>query len=160
MIFLGFGVLASLGGFVPEHGSEVTLHIVAEVTLIILLFLDAAQIDVTALKNNHVWPARMLLIGLPLGFLIGTAIGWILLPGWPLAVIALIAAILVPTDAALGQPVVSNLAVPERPRRAITVESGLNDGFALPLILMVAVVLGSWCGDTGMFETGGRVPSA
>ncbi len=140
MIFLGFGVLASLGGFVPEHGSEAALHIVAEVTLIILLFLDAAQIDVTALKNRHVWPARMLLIGLPLGFLIGTAVGWIFLPGWPLAVIALIAAILVPTDAALGQPVVSNPAIPERPRRAITVESGLNDGFALPLILMVAAL--------------------
>lgn len=140
MIFLGFGVLASLGGFVPEHGSEATLHIVAEVTLIILLFLDAAQIDIVALKDRHVWPVRMLLIGLPLGFLIGTAVGWILLPGWPIAAVALVAAILVPTDAALGQPVVSNPAVPERPRRAITVESGLNDGLALPLILMMAAL--------------------
>lgn len=140
LIFLGFGVLASLGGFVPEHGSEATLHIVAEVTLIILLFLDAAQIDIVALKDKHVWPVRMLLIGLPLGFLVGTAVGWILLPGWPIAAVALVAAILVPTDAALGQPVVSNPAVPERPRRAIIVESGLNDGLALPLILMMAAL--------------------
>lgn len=140
MIFLGFGALASQLGFVPEFGSEAILHIVAEVTLIILLFLDAAQTDVSALKNKHVWPVRMLLIGLPLGFLIGTAVGWALLPGWPLAVVALVAAILVPTDAALGQPVVSNPSVPERPRRAITVESGLNDGLALPFILMMAAL--------------------
>lgn len=138
MIFIGLGVLASFGGFVPEHGSETTLHVVAEITLIVLLFLDAAKIDVTALRKKYVWPARMLLIGLPLGFLIGTALGWIFLPGWPLAAVALVAAILVPTDAALGQPVISNLSVPERSRRAISVESGLNDGFALPLILMMA----------------------
>ncbi len=140
MAFLGFGVLASQLGLAPAAATEAALHLVAEVALIILLFLDAAQIDVTALKNRYVWPVRMLLIGLPLGFLIGAAAGWLLLPGWPLAAVALVAAILVPTDAALGQSVISNPAVPDRPRRALTVESGLNDGFALPLVLMMAAL--------------------
>ena len=140
MVFLGFGALIAHLGMVPEQGSEATLHLVAEIALIVLLFLDAAQIDQAALLKRRVWPARMLAIGLPLGFLFGAAVGWILLPGWPLAAIALVAAILVPTDAALGQSVVTNPNVPERPRRALTVESGLNDGLALPLVLLMAAL--------------------
>ncbi|MEO0542989.1 MAG: cation:proton antiporter [Pseudomonadota bacterium] len=138
MLFLGFGFVVERSGLLPSAGTEATLHLVAEITLIILLFLDAAQIDQRALLKRNVWPTRMLAFGLPLGFLIGTAFGWLLLPGWSLAAVALVAAILVPTDAALGQPVVSNKNVPERSRRAITVESGLNDGLALPLVLLMA----------------------
>jgi len=138
MVFLGFGALVAQGGMPPEAGTEATLHVVAEVALIVLLFLDAAQIDQAALVKRRVWPARMLAIGLPLVFLFGVGLGWLLLPGWPLAAIALVAAILMPTDAALGQPVVSNRDIPERPRRALTVESGLNDGLALPMVLLAA----------------------
>ena len=134
MVFLGFGALVAQTGMLPEEGTEAALHVVAEIALIVLLFLDAAQIDQKTLLKRSVWPARMLAIGLPLGFIFGTALGWLLMPGWPLAVVALAAAILVPTDAALGQPVVTNPDVPERPRRALTVESGLNDGLALPLV--------------------------
>ncbi|MEM1429719.1 MAG: cation:proton antiporter [Pseudomonadota bacterium] len=140
MIFLSLGAIVGETGMVPGAASEATLHVVAEVALIVLLFLDAAQIDQQALLRRRVWPARMLAIGLPLGFLIGIVAGWLLLPGWPFAAIALVAAILVPTDAALGQPVVMNPDVPERPRRALTVESGLNDGLALPLVLLMAAI--------------------
>ncbi len=138
MVFLGFGALVAQGGMLPEAGTEATLHVVAEVALIVLLFLDAAQIDQAALLKRSVWPARMLAIGLPLVFLFGLLLGLLMLPGWPFAAIALVAAILMPTDAALGQPVVSNRDIPERPRRALTVESGLNDGLALPLVLLMA----------------------
>lgn len=140
MVFLGFGALVAQVGMVPEASSEAALHVVAEIALIVLLFLDAAQIDQRALLKRRIWPFRMLAIGLPLGFLLGVALGWVLLPGWPLALVALVAAILVPTDAALGQPVISNTAIPERPRRALTVEGGLNDGLALPLILIIAAL--------------------
>lgn len=138
MVFLALGALLAQLDLVPRAASEEALHVVAEIALVVLLFLDAAQIDQRALLKRRVWPFRMLVIGLPLGFLIGTGLGLILLPGWPLAVVALVAAILVPTDAALGQPVVSNPDIPERPRRALTVESGLNDGLALPLVLIMA----------------------
>jgi NhaP-type Na+/H+ or K+/H+ antiporter len=143
MVFLGFGALVSHLGLLPDAGTEATLHIVAEIALIVLLFLDAAQIDQAALLKRRVWPARMLMIGLPLGFVLGTGLGWMLLPALPLAVVALIAAILVPTDAALGQPVLTNTDVPERPRRALIVESGLNDGLALPLVLVMAALAAS-----------------
>lgn len=138
MVFLGLGVVIANAGLLPANATETTLHLVAEITLIILLFLDAAKIDQRALLKRRVWPTRMLVIGLPLAFVMGTGAGVLVFPAWPLAVVALAAAILVPTDAALGQPVLDNPTVPERTRRALTVESGLNDGLALPLVLLAA----------------------
>ncbi|MEP2892696.1 cation:proton antiporter [Tateyamaria sp.] len=138
MVFIFVGVVLSMTGLLSEHDMEVLLHPVAEIALVILLFLDAAQTDLAALRKRHVWPVRMLLIGLPASIAIGSLVGAVLLPAWPFAAIALISAILAPTDAALGQAVVTNPNVPMRPRRALTVESGLNDGLALPLILFFA----------------------
>ena len=141
MLALGFGTLLAWGDLVPEQITKSHLHVLAEISLVILLFLDAARIDIRGLLRRHTWPLRTLLLGMPLAFLGGTVICWLLFPDWPLAVAALIAAMLVPTDAALGQSVVMNPDVPERHRRAITIESGLNDGIALPLILMLAAVM-------------------
>lgn len=138
MVFIAFGVVLSMVGLVPGHNLEPLLHIVAEVPLVILLFLDASQTDLSALRKRHVWPSRMLLVGLPLAVGIGTLAAWPFLSGWPLVAIALTASILAPTDAALGQAVVTNTSVPERERRTLTVESGLNDGLALPVILLFA----------------------
>lgn len=136
-IFLALGVVFSQAGVVPGHLAHEALHMVAEITLVVLLFLDAAKIDVRQLRSRFVWPARMLLIGLPLCLVIGTGAAFGVMPALGLAGAALVAAILAPTDAALGQPVVSNPAMPDRPRQALIVESGLNDGLALPLILML-----------------------
>jgi NhaP-type Na+/H+ or K+/H+ antiporter len=138
MVFLALGYLLSTTEFLPQQEMENTLHLVAEIALVVLLFLDAAQTNLTALRDNHVWPVRMLVIGLPLTIILGTLAAFPFLPGWPLAAIALVASILAPTDAALGQTVVTNPIVPDRVRRALTVESGLNDGLALPAILLFA----------------------
>lgn len=138
MIFIGFGYLMARTDMMPQADAEAILHLVAEVALILLLFLDAAQIELRVLRVRHTWPLRMLVIGLPLCIILGTLAAWPFLPGWPLFALALVASILAPTDAALGQAVVSNTAVPERPRRALTVESGLNDGMALPAVLLFA----------------------
>jgi len=141
MVFLGVGALMSIGGFIPAAASQPLLLVVAEVALVVLLFLDAAKTDIMELRNRHVWPLRMLVFGLPLSILLGTLAGAVLLPTWSIMAVALAAAILAPTDAALGQAVVTNPAVPVRSRRALIVESGLNDGLALPAILFLAAVL-------------------
>ena len=138
MVFLALGWLISQTGLLPHQEVETTLHLVAEIALIVLLFLDAAQMDLMALRKRHIWPTRMLAIGLPLTIVLGTLAALPFLPGWPLVAVALVAAILAPTDAALGQAVVTNPLVPERVRRALTVESGLNDGLALPVVLLFA----------------------
>lgn len=138
MLALFIGWVLSRFNLAPSGITEAHLHTVAEFALVMLLFLDAAKIDIVGLMKRHVWPSRTLVIGMPLALLGGVIVNYTLLPDWPLPVILLLAAIMVPTDAALGQPVVESEKVPERVRRAIVVESGLNDGIALPAILMFA----------------------
>jgi len=138
IIFIGLGIALSTSGLLPPEKIEGGLHLVAEAALILLLFLDAAQVDLGALRRDHVWSSRMLAVGLPLTIVIGTLAAWPFLPGWPLCALALVASILAPTDAALGQAVVSNDQVPVNSRRTLIVESGLNDGLALPAVLLFA----------------------
>ena len=136
MIFLALGLTVDQAGLVDLGHAEHALHILAELTLVIVLFADASVVNFGALRRRIVWPERMLLGGLPLAILFGVVVGMALLPGWPFWEVALLAAILAPTDAALGQAVVTNEAVPERVREGLTVESGVNDGLALPAVLM------------------------
>ncbi|MEM1360377.1 MAG: cation:proton antiporter [Pseudomonadota bacterium] len=135
MIFLLGGYWAYLAGIVDTEGAEHNLSLLAEVALIVLLFADAAMINPKALIRGAAKPARMLLIGLPLMVLFGFLAGELLLPGWPIWEIALLAALLAPTDAALGQAVITNPAIPEPMRRTLSAESGLNDGLALPFVV-------------------------
>ena len=128
MAFIFFGTIMAWSGLLPADTAEVLLHPVAEIALIVLLFLDAAQTNLKELARSHTWPLRMLVLGLPMAILLGTVAAWLIMPGMALVLAALAAAILSPTDAALGQAVVTNPDVPERSRRALTVESGLNDG--------------------------------
>jgi len=140
MAFLALGWALSEAGLLRVEVAHRVLHVLAEATLVIVLFSDAAAIDLAALRKRHVWPFRMLVLGLPLAILLGGLAAWSLLPGWTIWELLLLAAILAPTDAALGQAVVTNTLVPERVRRALTVESGLNDGLALPAILFFGCI--------------------
>ncbi len=113
------------------------LRLLAELTLAIVLFTDAANADVARIVRNPGLPERLLGIGLPLTILLGLGVGLLLFPGLDLIEVALIAAILAPTDAALGKPVVTNAAVPPDIREALNFESGLNDGICVPLVLLL-----------------------
>jgi NhaP-type Na+/H+ or K+/H+ antiporter len=107
-----------------------------EVTLVWVLFSDAARVRVTDLGKDLGRYARLLGIGLPLTVVLGWVLALWLVPGMNVWLALLVAAALAPTDAALGVPVVTNPAVPSRVRRLITVESGLNDGIATPLVVV------------------------
>jgi len=115
----------------------------AELTLVLVLFTDATRIDLTCLRRERALPLRLLALGLPLSILFGTAVAIWLFPSISVAEAALLATILAPTDAALGQAVVSNARVPIRIRQTLNVESGLNDGIALPLVLVLASLAGA-----------------
>ncbi len=136
--FVAFGCIISQHGLglVDVHLEHGLVHLLAELTLILVLFGDAARIDLSRLRREHDLPVRMLGIGMPLTIVAGTLAAWWLLPGFGFWESALLAAILAPTDAALGQAVVSSPKVPVRIRQALNVESGLNDGIALPVVLM------------------------
>ncbi len=119
------------------------IHVLAELTLVLVLFTDAARIDLTCLRREESLPARLLGIGMPLTIAAGAFAAGVLLPGLGWTEALLLAAILAPTDAALGQAVVSNPCVPLRIRQSLNVESGLNDGIALPVVLVLASLAGA-----------------
>ncbi len=154
LVFILFGFAIGHGGLgiapiEPDHG---VIHLIAELTLVLVLFSDAARIDLKVLRRHHNLPERMLLIGLPLIIVAGAFAAILLFPSFSLWEAALLAAILAPTDAALGQAVVSAKAVPVRIRQALNVESGLNDGIALPAVLLFAAMASA----SGIGEAGDR----
>ncbi len=142
MLFAAFGLLAGPAaiGLMPLKITNTELHVLAEVTLILVLFSDAASIDLRRLRRDHNLPVRMLVMGMPLSILMGSITALILFADFSMWEAALLAAILAPTDAALGQAVVVNPVVPVRIRQALNVESGLNDGIALSVVLVFAAL--------------------
>jgi NhaP-type Na+/H+ or K+/H+ antiporter len=115
-------------------------RLIAEITLILVLFSDASHVQFKTLRMNFNVPLRMLAIGLPLTLGLGTTVALLLNPESGLAMALLTAAVLTPTDAALGQTVVTSEDVPEHLRETINVESGLNDGLVLPFVLFGAIL--------------------
>jgi NhaP-type Na+/H+ or K+/H+ antiporter len=111
-----------------------TLRSIAEVSLALLLFSDAARVDVGALRRDADLPVRLLLVGLPLTIGLATVLAMVLFPDLNPWAAAAIAASVAPTDAALGAQVVEDRHVPTRIRRVLSVESGLNDGIATPFV--------------------------
>ena len=146
MVVVGLGIgLGQLGWLEP--GRELLADL-AELTLVVVLFTDAARIDLAHLRLRRSLPARLLGIGLPLTVAAGALAAWIIVPGLGLWEAILFGAVLAPTDAALGQAVVSNRLVPVSVRQGLNVESGLNDGIALPLVL-VAIAFAGAAGENG-----------
>ena len=140
LLFAAFGLLigpealglADLSGFA---GQSDIVNLVLTSTLVIVLFTDACAIN-SAKWSDDVIPARLLGVGLPLTVIAGWATAFVVftdLTGWEAAVLA---TMLAPTDAAFGKAVVSNVRVPMRIRQSLNIESGLNDGVALPLFVV------------------------
>lgn len=138
MIFVAAGFLLGPGGTNLLHISpEVEgMKTLTEVTLAVLLFADASTLDLRQLRHDPALTARLLGIGMPLTIILGTLLVLGLVPGEGIAFAALLGTILAPTDAALGLPIFNDPKVPVRIRRALNVESGLNDGIATPFVLL------------------------
>ncbi len=132
----GMGVYLILPRLAEFELNNDTILLIAELTLALLLFTDATRIDLRKLLKETVIPERLLGIGMPLTILAGTVTAMLVFPGFPIWEAALLALILAPTDASLGQVVVKSKLVPERIRQALNVEAGLNDGLAMPLFTL------------------------
>jgi NhaP-type Na+/H+ or K+/H+ antiporter len=134
------GLVAHVVGLVDIPADDAPVGLVAEATLALVLFSDAARVDVSRLRHDAAVPVRMLVAGLPLVVLAGAAAarGLDIGDSWALAV--LIGACLAPTDAGLGAVVVNDTRVPRRIRRILNVESGLNDGIAAPVVTLAVTL--------------------
>jgi NhaP-type Na+/H+ or K+/H+ antiporter len=138
MVFVAAGILCgpSVLGFASfSPAGEIGL-VVAEVALVIVLFSDASRSDLGELREDGALSARLLAIGMPLTMMTGTVAAAVLLLGLDFWEAAVIAAILAPTDAALGHSVISSRLVPEKIRQTINVEAGLNDGLSIPFLFL------------------------
>jgi len=109
----------------------------AEATLALVLFSDAARIELRKLRAERMLPVRLLGIGLPLTIVAGALAAAAIFQALTVTEALVLAIVLAPTDAALGQAVVTNARVPARIRQGLNVESGLNDGICVPLLLIV-----------------------
>lgn len=121
-----------------QQGEEIKL--LTEATLTVVLFSEASRIDLRALRGEAGVPARLLGIGLPLTLLAGFVAALAVLGQLAWSEALLLAVILAPTDAALGQVVVTSKRLPSRVRQSLNVESGLNDGICVPLFFVVLAV--------------------
>jgi sodium/hydrogen antiporter len=110
--------------------------LIAELSLALILFADASTLDFSKVREDPLLPGRLLVIALPLTILLGAAAAMLLFDNIPLGYALLLASVLAPTDASLGLPIYTNPRVPARIRRALNIESGLNDGIASPFVVL------------------------
>ncbi len=138
MVFVLFGLLVGpdMLGLIHLPLGNGFINGLAELTLVLTLFIDASRIDLRRLNAQHDLPLRLLGIGLPLTIAAGTGLALLFFPHLSIWEAGLLGVVLAPTDAALGQAVVENERVPERIRQTLNVESGLNDGLAFPALLV------------------------
>lgn len=163
MVFVLAGIFLGpqMTGMLDVYPATEGVQLLAEVTLALILFTDASNLNLRQVSDDAQLPGRLLGIGLPLIIILGGIVAKLLYPGLPLGYALLVAAILAPTDAALGLPIYSNPRMPVRIRRALNIESGLNDGIVSPFVLLFlgltlskeGLMFGNWLTEA-LFELG------
>ena len=138
IVFTAFGLLIGPVGLdlISFEADGETIRTLAELTLALVLFTDAAGTDLPVLRKTEALPTRLLLIGLPMTIVLGFGVAALFFPKLSQLEIALLATMLAPTDAALGKAVVTNETVPDAVRQGLNVESGLNDGICVPILFV------------------------
>ena len=138
LVFVAAGVVLGPAGLglVEFKLDDHTVLLLGEIALAIVLFTDAARINLSALREDEGLPLRLLGIGMPLTIAVGTVVAALVLTDLSFWEAAIVGTVLAPTDAALGQAVVSNPRVPARIRQALNVEAGLNDGLSVPFLAL------------------------
>ena len=155
IVFVAAGLLLCNGPWavVDVTIESHTVHGLAEITLALLLFADAARVDPRDLRHHAGLPIRLLAVGLPLTFAAGAGLSAALFTDLPWELAALLGALLAPTDAALSASVVSDESLPQSIRRSLNVESGLNDGIATPMVTALIAASATVIGEGVIDDT-------
>ena len=142
MVLVAVGVLVGpeVLDEIDVESSSATVRALAEATLALVLFCDASRVDLRQLRRAAGLPLRLLGIGLPLTIALGTVAAAAIFGQLTVEEALILGVVLAPTDAALGQAVVTHPRVPARIRQALNVESGLNDGICVPLLFAAVAV--------------------
>jgi sodium/hydrogen antiporter len=156
-VAVGYVVANPDWGPVSVNVEVESVHLLAEVTLALVLFSDASRIDLAELRRDLSLPVRLLGIGLPLSIALGGLVASLMFDSLPWALAGFIGASLAPTDAALSAQVINDQRIPTRLRRSLNVESGLNDGIATPIVTLMLALAASQLGlvsENLSFEAG------
>jgi NhaP-type Na+/H+ or K+/H+ antiporter len=148
-VFAGF-FMGPLGfGWFHDDVTDTELRVFADLTLALILFIDAANADLSILKRQLRIPSRMLLFGLPGVIALGTLLAAVLFSGLTLFEAAILGTMLAATDAALGKAVITNDNVPAKIREGLNFESGMNDGLCVPILLVFIALASGTAGEGG-----------
>jgi NhaP-type Na+/H+ or K+/H+ antiporter len=139
----GIAVFFVLGHIPSWKGDRQFFLIVIELGLVLLLFTDASRTDLRTLKDIRNLPARLLSTGLLLTIVMGALAAMVIFPAFSVWEAGILGAILAPTDAGLGQVIVTSPRVPMRIRQALNVEAGLNDGLSVPFLFFFVALADS-----------------
>lgn len=137
LVYVLAGFLCSSLGWLNVSITGEGLMTLAEITLALVLFTDSANTNLTTLAQIKSIPTRLLLVGLPLTLVLGMGVGYLIFDDLSLLELALLSTMLAPTDAALAKSIVTNEDVPDSIRESLNVESGLNDGICVPIMLLL-----------------------
>jgi sodium/hydrogen antiporter len=145
MLFTGAGIgVAVLSPQLRDQEASATVFLwIAELGLVLLLFTDASRTNLGVLKSLRNLPVRLLTTGMLLTIVLGGLAALAVLPNLTLWEAGILAAILAPTDAGLGQVIVSSTRVPMQVRQALNVEAGLNDGLSVPFLMFFIALAGA-----------------
>jgi NhaP-type Na+/H+ or K+/H+ antiporter len=145
IVFTAAGMLV-LFALPALRGHQANMEVfmkVAEAGLVLLLFTDASRTDLQVLKDIRNLPVRLLSVGMLLTILLGALSALVVFPRLSVLEAGILAAILAPTDAGLGQIIVNSPRVPMKIRQALNVEAGLNDGLSVPFLLFFIALAGA-----------------
>ena len=151
MVFVAAGVMLgpAVSGLVRFDLGGEGIILGAEVALALVLFTDATRVGLPVLVERPRLPVRLLGFGMPLTIVLGAITAAVLIPSLSVWEAAILGTVLAPTDAALGQAVVSNRQVPAVVRRSLNVEAGLNDGLSVPFLALFLGLAGYEAGFSG-----------
>lgn len=153
---LSTSLLFLLGGALVGDGALGLVHIApdspivattADLALFTVLFTDGMHVSLPSLRSAWRNPLRALGVGMPLSFAAMALITHFLV-GLDWTTSFLVGAVLAPTDPVFASAIVGRREVPARLRQLLNVESGLNDGLALPVVLVLIAVAGPTAGTT------------
>jgi NhaP-type Na+/H+ or K+/H+ antiporter len=148
MIFVALGMVLGPFGFgvMESETNTQSFTILAQLALTVILFNQAAMLDLrSVVRRGHV-TFRLLVIGIPLSIILGTVVALLAMPVMPLWEAVCLAAIVAPTEAALIDALLEDRRIPQPVRHALSTESGCYDGFALAAML-AALALASEATD-------------
>lgn len=148
LVFLLAGALIGQGGLglVQLNADSTIVGTLADLALFTVLFVDGTALRTLTGEGSWKQPARALGIGMPLAFG-GVALLAHYVAGFDWITAMLVGAVLAPTDPVFASAIVGRKDVPARLRRLLSVESGLNDGLALPVVVILISAAGSTTGE-------------